>query len=120
MEMAAGFFHPRPGVPRRARLLAEDLFDPRDRLVDRLLGADALGGDPVDGFSPAPPPSRPFCQTLEQGGRGYGDSAFAAYGPSALKVMISTLTRRSEPALTTPSSVWTNSNSSPDGSTNWS
>jgi hypothetical protein len=73
--MAAGFFHPRPGVPRRARLLAEDLFDPRDRLVDRLLGADALGGDPVDGFSPAPPPSRPFCQTLEQGGRGYGDSA---------------------------------------------
>jgi hypothetical protein len=33
-------------------------------------GADALGGDPVDGFSPAPPPPRPFCQTLEQGGRG--------------------------------------------------
>jgi hypothetical protein len=26
-------------------LLAEDLFDARDRLLDRLVGADALGDD---------------------------------------------------------------------------
>jgi hypothetical protein len=47
--------------------------------------------------------------------RGYG-----VRGPSAPRVMISTLTRRSEPEATIPSSVWTNRNSSPDGSTNWS
>ena len=40
------------GHPRRPRLLAQDLLDPRDRLVDRLLGADALGGDAVDRLAP--------------------------------------------------------------------
>src|SRR4051812_1324617 len=33
-------------------LLRQDLLDPRDRLVDRLLRADALGGDAVDGVRP--------------------------------------------------------------------
>jgi hypothetical protein len=33
-------------------LLREDLFDPRDRLVDRLLGADAFGDDAVHRLGP--------------------------------------------------------------------
>ena len=36
------------------RSLRQDLLDARDRLVDRLLGADALGGDAVDGLRPDP------------------------------------------------------------------
>ena len=36
------------GVPS----LRQDLLDAGDRLVDRLLGADALGDDPVDGLTP--------------------------------------------------------------------
>jgi hypothetical protein len=36
--------------------LAKDLLDPGDCLVDRLLGADAVGGDAVDGFRPGNPP----------------------------------------------------------------
>ena len=46
--------------------LAQDLLDPGDRLVDRLLGADALGDDAVDRLRPDPllpiyivPPDRP-------------------------------------------------------------
>ena len=39
----------RSDVPQ---LLAQDLLDARDRLVDRLLGADALGGDAVDRLGP--------------------------------------------------------------------
>jgi len=38
-----------PHVPP---LLAQDLLDPRDRLVDRLLGADAVGGDAMHSLSP--------------------------------------------------------------------
>jgi hypothetical protein len=41
----------RVGVPK---LLAQDLLDPGDRLVDRLLGADALGGDAMDRLRPDP------------------------------------------------------------------
>jgi hypothetical protein len=39
---------------RRTVLLREDLFDPGYRLVDRLLGADALGHDVVDRLRPDP------------------------------------------------------------------
>src|SRR5687767_5768385 len=42
----------RRGPPRRPRLLAQDLLDPRNRLVDRPLGADAFGGDAVQGLRP--------------------------------------------------------------------
>ena len=35
------------GVPQ---LLRQDLLDARDRLVDRLLGADPLRGDAVNAF----------------------------------------------------------------------
>jgi hypothetical protein len=43
-------------------LLAQDLLDPGDRLVDRLLRGDALGNDAVDGLAPdvlLPDPARP-------------------------------------------------------------
>ena len=39
--------------------LRQDLLDARDRLVDRLLGADALGDDAVDGLAPDVLPTRP-------------------------------------------------------------
>ena len=38
--------------------LRQDLLDAGDRLVDRLLGADALGGDAVDGLAPDVAPAR--------------------------------------------------------------
>src|SRR5688500_13755230 len=47
--------HPRPPSPQpfdHAGLLAEDLLYPRDRLGDRLLGADAVGGDAMDRLGP--------------------------------------------------------------------
>jgi hypothetical protein len=44
-------FAGRPGR-RGARLIAQDRLDPRDRLVDRLRGADALGHDAVDRLAP--------------------------------------------------------------------
>jgi hypothetical protein len=44
------------GVPE---LFAQNLLDARDRLVDRLLGADALGDDAVDRL-------RPDCLLVDQ------------------------------------------------------
>ena len=44
----------RSGVAGSCLSLAQDLLDPGDRLVDRLLGADALGGDAMDRLGPDP------------------------------------------------------------------
>ena len=60
----------KPGeASRRAssgRLLAQDLLDARDRLVDRLLGADALGHDAVDRLAPRRSPARPGRAAIRQ------------------------------------------------------
>src|SRR5262245_50985658 len=61
----------RPSCPGAAatvlRLLAEELFDPGDRLVDRLLWSDPLGGDPVDRLRPGKLLPDPVVPPIAQG-----------------------------------------------------
>src|SRR5688572_6999811 len=55
-------FSPNGARDEIRRLLLQDLLDARDRLVDRLLGADAFGGDAMNGPAPdvlLPDPTRP-------------------------------------------------------------
>jgi hypothetical protein len=61
-------FDARDGHPEH--LLGEDLLYPGDRLVDRLLGRDALGGNAVDRRIPLPQTFS--CQTrLRQNGASF-------------------------------------------------
>ena len=59
---------PRSHVQATARSLRQDLLDPGDRLVDRLLGADALGGNAVDRLWPDFSCTRVVCRQSPDGG----------------------------------------------------
>ena len=50
-------------------LFAQDLLDPGDSLVDRLLGADALSGDAMDGVAPHVLPAHEQVSRITGGAR---------------------------------------------------
>jgi hypothetical protein len=50
-RLIIGFMTSRGGDGSRGRLLAQELLHARDRLVDRLLGGEAVDGNAVDGHA---------------------------------------------------------------------
>src|SRR5687768_18417843 len=59
MQTALSLWQMRPEMNERGRLLAQDLLDARDRLVDCLLGAETISDDAMDRLRPDPLRNRP-------------------------------------------------------------